>query len=217
MNVPLLALAPLPRVLNQSRQEGGGRRHHVGDCDIDREALRHFNELLGQLNLQQAPLDPDQMASAARELVDDARHGVAPSCIQQRMRRAAAVDLMAGDPDWEVRYAAAIRAEMALVDYLRGSAPVIPNALPVVGRLDDAIVVEAAWPSLVDEVRDYLAFRRIRQVEARLRGETHPHFGFTREQWQAAARAEAEWIAHCERVDQQSYVARDSIGAFRVH
>jgi len=87
----------------------------------------------------------------------------------------------------------------------------------VVGRLDDAIVVEAAWPSLADEVCDYLAFRRIRQVEAALRGETRAHFGFTREHWQAAARAEAQWIAHCERVDQQSYLPREPGHMFQIH
>jgi len=63
-------------------------------------------------------------------------------------------------------------------------------------RRRDAIVVEAAWPSLAEEVRQYLAFCRIRHVEATLRGEIHRHFGFTREQWQAAARAEAGFRVH---------------------
>lgn len=217
MNVPVDTVSPLPEALNHSRQSGLGRRHRIGDHELDSDAFRHFNELLEYLAFPQAPLDPDQIASAARELVAGTRQGVATHCIQQRMRRGAAIDLMAKDPDWEIRDTAAIRAEPVVVGYLHDNAALIPNAVPVVGRLDDAIIMEAAWPSLVTEIREYLAFCRLRQEEAALRGETRRHFGFTREQWQAAARAEAEWIAHCQRVDQESYLARDSASGFRIH
>lgn len=216
MNVTLNPLAPLPRALNLPRQDGWGRRHRIGDHEIDRDVLRRFNELLARLDLQQPALDRDQVSSAARELVDDTDQGDAPRCIQQRMRRAAAIDLMVYDPDWESSDEVVIHATVMVVAYLRGSLSLIPNALPVVGRLDDAIVVEAAWPSLATEVRQYLGFCRLRQVEASLCGETRRHFGFTRKQWQAAARAEADWIAHCERIGQDSYLMDDATPRFRV-
>lgn len=216
MNVSLTSLDPLPSALNQPCPSGSHRRHRIGDYEIDRDALRHFNELLQYLDLRQAPLDSDQVASAARELVDNNRLGHSPACIQQRIRRGAAIDLMVADPDWETREAEAIRAVGVVVDYLRGSMALIPKRMPVVGHLDDAIVVETAWPSLVDEVREYLAFCRLRRVEAALRGETRRHFGFTRAEWQAAARAEAEWIAHCARVSQDSYLMRSTSPRFRI-
>lgn len=217
MNVILNTLAPLPRALNQPRQDGLARRHRIGDHEIDRGALQHFNDLLEYLDLQRAPLECDQVVSAARELVDDPDQSHSPRCIAQRMRRAAAIELMLKDPDWETRDAAAIRVVVAVVDYLRSTQVLIPHVVPVVGRLSDAIVVEAAWPSLVAEVQQYLAFCRIRHVEAYLRGETHRAFGFTREQWQAAALAEAEWIAHCQRVGGDSYLLRDPPARFRVN
>ena len=216
MNVTLNPLAPLPSALNQPRQDGLGRRHRIGDHEINRDVLRHFNELLEYLDLQHPPLECDQVVSAARELVDGTSPGHLPPCIQQRMRRGAAIDLMLKDHDWETRDAAAIRVVVVVVNYLRGGKALIPHVVPVVGRLSDAIVVEAAWPSLAVEVRQYLAFCRIRHVEATLRGETHRNFGFTREQWQAAARAEADWIAHCGRVGHDSYVLRDAPARFRV-
>ena len=208
---------PLPTVLRQSPANGLRRRQRIGEYRIDHDALRHFNMLLQRLHLRQAPLECDQVASAARELVDRSREGQAPRCIQQRMRRAAAINVMAEDPDWEVAYAAALRAELVVIDYLRGGFDLIPRTVRVVGRLDDAILVDAAWPSLAAEVRDYVAFRRLRQVEAMLRGENRTHFGFTRKQYQDAALAEAAWIAHCERVDQLSYLPRDATLAFRIH
>ena len=217
MNVTLNTLAPLPSALHQIRQDGLARRHRIGDHEIDRGALQHFNDLLKYLDLQQMPLECDQVASAARELVDDTNQGRSPRCIAQRMRRAAAIDLMRKDPDWETRDAAAIRVVATVVDYLRSSQVLIPHVVPVVGRLSDAIVVETAWPSLATEVEQYLAFCRIRHVEAILRGETHRTFGFTREQWQVAALAEAAWIVHCHRVGGDSYLLRNQPARFRVN
>lgn len=218
MNVVATPLDPLPNALSGPRLRPLGRRNRIADHEIDRDALRHFNELLQYLQLPQAPLDADQVASAARELVDGIPYGDAPRprCIQQRMRRAAAINLMLDDADWEIPDPAAVRAMWVVVDYLRGSVDLIPNRIPVVGRLDDAIVVEAAWPTLAMEVRNYLEFCRVRHVEAGLRGETGRHFGFTGRQWPDAARAETDWIAHCARVGHDSYLAPGANARFRI-
>ena len=83
--------------------------------------------------------------------------------------------------------------------------------MPKVGRLDDAIVVDAAWKRLAPEVRNYLDFCRLRQVERELgNGE-----GFDRAEWELARRAEAEWIEHCRRVSGNSYLT-ESPAHFRV-
>lgn len=219
MNVTLDTLSPLPDALAPRGLNGPGRRYRIGDHEIDSSALQHFNELLHYLDLRFMPLDRDQIASAARELVDRRQQGLAPACIHQRMRRAAAIDLMVGDADWETDVEAEVAAHLA-VEYLRHDErrpTLIPNTLPVVGRLDDAIVVETAWPTVADEVRNYLDFCRIRHVEAGLRGGVGSHFGFTREDWRGAREAEAEWIAHCQRVGRISYVMADSIPRFRVN
>lgn len=216
MNITLDNLAPLPRALELRGERHPRRRHRIGDHAPDHDALRHFNELLQTLAFPKAPIEPDQLATAAREIIDAAPSRTPPRCIQQRMRRGAAIDMMAGDPDWEARDDAAMRAWLVVADYLRGNRAVIPNALPVVGRLDDAIVVEAAWPAVAAEVRQYLAFCRIRHVEAQLRGASGRHFGFSREQWLEALRAEAEWIDHCGRVAQDSYLPGSPASGFRV-
>ncbi|MFD0737743.1 hypothetical protein ACFQZQ_00355 [Lysobacter koreensis] len=218
MNVSLAPLPPLPRALAQPGLSGSGRRHRIGYHEIDTVALRHFNELLQYLDLNVMPLDRDRLASAARELVDQPHAGRAPDCITQRMRRAAAIDWMVGDPDWETLPTTEVAASL-LVDYMRHNdkrRTLIPNALPVVGRLDDAIVVETIWPSVGPEVRDYVDFCHVRRVEANLAGDA-PAYNCNRQNWQQAARAERDWVAHCERVGAQSYIAGDPVSRFRVN
>ena len=60
--------------------------------------------------------------------------------------------------------------------------------MPTVGRLDDAIVVDAAWPRLGDEIDSYLDYCRLRALEARLRGCGDTEFKFNRADWQRASR-----------------------------
>ncbi len=216
MNPLLHPLDPLPTALRQPNPYGLARRKRIGEYKIDPDALRHFNELLQRLPLQRAPLGCDQLASAARELVDNSRPGQAPACIKQRMRRAAAIDLMVYDPDWDTVDEAAIHATVMVVVYVRGSGVVFPKGMPVVGHLDHAILIDAAWPSLALEIGDYLGFRRIRHVEAGLAGEPRRHFSFARKHWQPAAQAETAWIAHCVRVGHDSYQSNDAPSRFRV-
>ena len=206
-------LSPLPQVLHE-RREGANRRRRIGDHEIDQEALRHFNELLERIDLLRPPLDPDQVASAARELVACSPPSKWPGSIFQRMRRAAAIDRMLSDPEWTPGHAT--EAAAVVVAYLHDDRHLIPNSMPVVGRLDDAILVEASWPKIAREVRDYLDFCRLRRIEAALRGEQRRYFGFNRQAGQAAARAEAALVDHVHRVDASSYLAGDAGPRFQV-
>lgn len=215
MNLALKPLSPLPAALSTPETFKGGRRHRIGPYELDNEALNHFNDLLAQIDLGRPPLERDQLASAARELVQTSPTHP-PACIRDRMRRAAALDLMHDDPEWQALPDVSAKAAFVL-GYLRGQAPLIPSALPVVGHLDDAIMIEAAWHQVAEEVSDYLDYCRLRHIEAMLRGEHRRHFGFTRELWREVSHAEAEWINHCLRVGTSTYVPHDTAGRFRIN
>lgn len=218
MNAMLNNLQPLPATLNRPAHERAGRRrHHIGDHVLDSGQLECFNQLLTQLDRQRSALDRDQLASAARELVDLPDPGTMPSCIQQRMRRAAAIDLMTVDRGWTAANDAVGPAGL-VIDYVRSGYKLIPDALPQVGRLDDAIVIDAAWPLLAGEVRSYLDYCRVRQIEATLRNCRSQEFRFSRQDWEQARQAEVAWINHCRAVGTRSYLpAGSSTPLFRVH
>ena len=212
MNATYLAPHPLPSALSRAEPAHSARRFRIGGYEIDEIALDLFNELLARLDPRHAPIDRDQMASAARDLADRREELPVSLCIYQRMRQAGAIDQMLTDPGWTPEEAVVSPARLVL-DYVHAADDVIPDTLPRVGRLDDAVVVDTAWPVLAPEIRNYLDFCRLRHIEAGLGGKGE----FGRPEWEQARSAEAQWIAHCRRVGGSTYLTGVVGGGFHVY
>lgn len=216
MNAQIATLQPLSAALQSpawTSLNRPARRHFVGGFLLEAEALVHFNQLLARLH--HFPLDCDQLATASRELGRPA-DGRRPASIDQRLQLASAVDRMIADATWQPA-SEAVEPAHVVMDYVRGDHDLIPASLPLVGRLDDAILIDAAWPQLAGEVDCYLDYCRVRAIEAELRGCAIGGFAFTREDWQQARRAEAGLIAHCRRVGKESYLPSSAPACFRVY
>ena len=203
-------LVALPTALAAFPAAGRDRRRQVGQVRLDPAELARFNHLVLSLGRPQ-PLALDQLVTAARQL-----EGVAePECIRQRLGRAEAILRMLADGAWAPANEVLDPAR-AVADYVQRADDLIPDWVPAVGRLDDAIVVEAAWPRLGGEVLDYLDFCRLRAIEAELRGECENGFCFGRREWSEARVAEAALREHRSRVREGCYVPR-AVSYFRVH
>ncbi|WP_147651564.1 hypothetical protein [Vulcaniibacterium gelatinicum] len=205
MNAILATTAPLPSILDLPPPRRSCRRHRIGSFDLDTAALDRFNALLARLGPRIAPLDCDQLATAARELREATADRCEPPSIEQRVRRIDAAARMIGDPQWQPAGEAG-RTAVLVVGYAGGDRQLLPNSLPTVGRLDEAIVVEAAWPTLEAEVVSFLDFCRLRAIEAELRGCAVGTFAFTRRDWQQARSAEDALAQHLRSVRERSYV-----------
>lgn len=107
-------------------------------------------------------------------------------------------------------------AGAAMVGYLRSHHDLIPDSIPRIGRLDDAVVVDTAWPRLAGEMLAYADFRRLRRIEAALRQCEAGDFRFTRSDWLESRQAEAALAAHRARVRETAY-APAAVAVFRVH
>ncbi len=203
----------LPLVLNRAPGSGPCRRRRIGGVRLDAGHLDRFNGLLARLG-RPAPLDCDQIVTAARGLIGSVSGGAAP-CIAQRLQQADSMSRMLVDGGWTPANGAGPTAR-AVVDYLEQGDDLIPDWVPQVGRLDDAIVVDAAWPLVSAEVLDYLDFCRLRELEATLRGVAAAGFRYLRADWEESRRAEAGLKAHQRRVRSSQYVPAP-VSYFRVH
>lgn len=186
------------------------RRHHIGSFDLSLSAIDRFNDLLGRLGHAE-PIDRDRLVTAARSLCKVESTADMPVCIRQRLWRVRAAVSMAADRRWEAPHAV-VGVVRLVATYVASNDDLIPDRVPTVGRLDDAIAVDAAWRSVGSEVVDYLDFRRLRRLCARDRRQWD---AFDRDRWQGARLEEQALRAQQQRVRASSYVpAQDAL--FRV-
>ena len=215
MNAMLSITSPLPAILDQPASARPGRRHFIENYCLTMRDVDRFNVLLFRLGRRDAPLDRDQVVTAARELCDSNSLAVEPPSIRERMRRVETAALMINDPDWDGANDA-IDAARLVIDYARGSDDLIPDWVPAVGRLDDAIVVETAWPRLALEIDRYLDFCRLRDMAVGVRATSASSVHFMRADWERELREEAALVAHQKQVREHSYLPPNA-SLFRVH
>ncbi len=217
MNAQIDNLKPLSPVLQEpfsANLNRPARRHFVGNFLVRMEALAHFNQLLAQL--QHFPLHRDQLATASRELAKTANDHRQPAEIEQRLQLADTVSRMIADASWQPADHVITPARL-VVDYMGSERRLIPHGIPETGRLDDAILMDAAWPQLADEVHGYLDFCRLRAIEAGLRRCEITAFAFSRDDWQQARCAEAGLNARARQAATNSYLPAPARTNFRVY
>lgn len=201
MNAMLETALPLPACLDDQATIGNHRRRRIGTVELDARAIDRFNRLLERFGRDRAPLDADRLVTAARELRSHHPALTPPACIRQRLYRVKAAALMVKDPAWRAPEDAVATVRL-VAEYVNATDDLIPDATPTVGRLDDSIVVEAAWPRLAHEVLAYVDYRRLRRVlETTLGGRVR----FDRLAWEQARTEEAALQAQLNRVRMSSY------------
>lgn len=92
----------------------------------------------------------------------------------------------------------------------------LQQALALLRDPGPASLDEATWLLVADETARYLDFRRLRNLEAQLRGCPHDALRYTRADWEAARNAEAALESHLRHVRFSSY-APEPVPMFRIH
>lgn len=185
--------------------------------ELREDDLARFNVLVRELAPDHRGFSADQIAGAARRVLRAAQKGHESSFIKVRLRRLGEIRAALADPGWQV--APAFAGPMrAIVDYLDDSAgALIPNDLPVVGLLDDAVLVDVAMDRLRGELDDYAEFCRYRIAESARLGVDPRALSVRREQWQLDRQEELRLEQQLRRVRSSNYGRSSGAGAgFRI-
>lgn len=196
MNAESIRL-PLDTAPARSRE----RRQRLGDLLLAPEALQSFNALLARLRPGAPRVSADQLVTLGRWL-QALPPPQAEAVLAERLHRAESLRRMLADEDWQPEPGLGERARL-LVGYLAETQDLIPDDLPVLGLLDDALLVELAWDSFAAESADYRHYCHFR-AQWRPRGTPEER----RLAWENAVLAEAAMLL--QRREQRS---RPYIGA----
>ncbi|MBJ6980449.1 hypothetical protein [Luteimonas sp. MC1572] len=195
---------------------GRARRNHIAGRVPDQRSIERFQRVASALAGPEQVPQLDGIASAARQLLDQHADRTRLAGIRQRARCLRALRMLASEPAWQLDPELRERIQL-IADYATGSERLLPDAVPVVGGLDYALLVDLAMPRLIDELDAYLDFRRLRIEEAILRGERPHELAFGRDEWLEARQAELRLLAHILERGRQTYLEETGAPRFQVH
>lgn len=156
----------------------------LSDDDLD-----HFQKIVDKAKSALASTQSaDQIEAAARKLIDDSRSAELPDFIATRLAKLEVVINMVGDAEWKLSQEERNRVLGALV-YFCDPEDLIPDHIPGIGFLDDAIYVELVIRELRAEIESYEEFCSFRIAEEQRRRDQGLDPYVEREEWLANKRA----------------------------
>lgn len=211
-----LATYPMPPRLTRATS-APQRRHYAGPIDLRNSAFPAFLRIAEELTRGPTELNADQLADSARWLLDRHARQLRAPCVRARMHVIAVLHALRAESNWALPPESAALVQR-LLSYHDGPEHVIPTSLPVLGRLDDAILLDAIWLRIRDDVHEYTDFRRLRRIEAELRGVMPSRLPYTRQDWQVAYEVECKLQKEFRRNGLDRYTrSMTDVPRFQVH
>ena len=127
------------------------------------DAVARFDALLHELNPDALRVDPLRVRNLCVWLASLPPQA-AQDVLDRRLRRMEELRAMLDDGDWDAGDAIRERLRM-LFAYIDHDDDLIPDHEPLIGKLDDVLLIELAWPAFVAEAEDYRDFCQYRAEE----------------------------------------------------
>jgi uncharacterized membrane protein YkvA (DUF1232 family) len=156
----------------------------LGDAD-----LAHFVDAMKTAQQEAKNLSADEITRAANKLLADGSSGKVPGFISERLSKIGSMIAMVNDEGFGMEAEDRQRV-LACLTYFANPKDLIPDNVPVLGFLDDAIMIELVVRELQHEVEAYDDFIAYRNEEARLRGVDPSTLKTERVEWAEARRVE---------------------------
>ena len=153
----------------------------LSDSDLD-----HFRKVMKRgVEFAQSKSEDEVVQPAKDLLAELEKEGTAmPDFVAQRLRDLKVIIDMLGDDEWALPTDIRGRVLSSLA-YFSDPEDIIHDDIPVLGYLDDAIMVQLVVAELGPEIDAYLEFCEYRSSEEKRRGDE-----VSREEWLSAKRSE---------------------------
>jgi uncharacterized membrane protein YkvA (DUF1232 family) len=156
----------------------------LGDAD-----LKHFIDAMQVAQQEAKNLSAREITDAASQLLVDGKEQKLPSFIAERLSKLDSMISMVNDQGFALPEDDRQRV-LACLAYFANPKDIIPDDVPVLGFLDDAIMIELVTRELQHEVEAYDDFVEYRNSEAQLRGVDPSTLKTERVEWAEARRIE---------------------------
>jgi uncharacterized membrane protein YkvA (DUF1232 family) len=153
------------------------------DSDLD-----HFRLIMKEARQAAGRATEEEIIVAAENLLGQVRGGKVPAYIQERLEKLRVLTDMLRDDEWKLPDEEKSRVINALA-YFAEPEDLIPDHIPGLGFLDDAIMVELVVRELRHEIEAYQDFCDFRVREEARRGRKNED-PVTREEWLRSRRRE---------------------------
>jgi uncharacterized membrane protein YkvA (DUF1232 family) len=149
--------------------------------ELDDNDLTHFRLIMREARKAAARKAPEDIVATAEDLLQDIGSSGTPGFIQDRIDKLRLLIRMLSDLDWRLPHQEASRVLNALA-YFTEPDDLIPDHIPGLGFLDDAIMVELVVQELEHEIEAYRDFCDLRERDT----------AANRESWLAERRDELQ-------------------------
>ena len=162
--------------------------------ELDDDDLKHFRLIMNEARKAARGMAPEDIVAAAEDLLHEVPKSEAPGFIVERLERLRLMIQMLSDIEWRLPHQDATRVLNALA-YFAEPEDLIPDHIPGLGFLDDAIMIELVVRELKHEMEAYQDFCDYRE-RLLLSGDGS---SASREGWLDARRKELQARMHRRR------------------
>ncbi len=132
--------------------------------DIDDEDLDYFRASMKRAQSAAASISDEETIRHAAAMIEQVSQPNASAFVQQRVQKLASLIQMLQDPEWPLSEGER-RNILCALSYFANPEDIIPDHVPVLGYIDDAIMIELVVRDLKPEIEAFEDFCNFRAGE----------------------------------------------------
>jgi uncharacterized membrane protein YkvA (DUF1232 family) len=136
---------------------------------LEEQDLDYFRNVMHKAQQQAAKVDEAEIIDKASQLLNKVNESSAPGFVRKQLKKLRTMIAMLQDAEWPLEAQERLDVVSAIA-YLYNPEDIINDDVPVLGLIDDAIVIELVVRELKEEIKAYQEFCDFRAFTEELQG-----------------------------------------------